>query len=252
MIIQKKTLKNVLFIDIETVSQTQNIQELPESLQLLWKRKSKQFLSDRSIEISEELAADLYTKKAGIFAEFGKVVCITVGYLSSRKEKPSLLRIKSLYGEEIDILKSFNKILNQHYDNLEEDFLCGHNIKEFDIPYICRRNVIHGLPLPRLINIPGKKPWQLTHLLDTMELWKFGDYKNYTSLALLAETLGIQTPKDDIDGGQVGQVYWEEGDIERIVRYCEKDVITVAQIAMRFAGQALIDEADIEFVKDKN
>jgi len=248
MIIQKKTLKNVLFLDIETVSLTKSFHELPVPLQKLWIHKSKQFLYDRSKELTEEMAEIYYKEKAGIFAEFAKVVCISVGYLSKEKGNQTTLRIKSLFGDESDILRSFNEILNDHYDDLEKDYLCGHNIKEFDIPFICRRNIVNGLSLPRLLNIAGKKPWQLQHLIDTMELWRFGDYKNYTSLALLSGALDIPSPKDDIDGSMVGQVFWEENDIERIVTYCEKDVLTVAQVAMKFAGQPLLKDENIEIV----
>jgi len=202
------------------------------------------------MEMSDELASTFYKEKAGIFAEFAKVVCISVGYLSNLDEDQPILRIKSLYGDEVDILQSFNEMMNIHYDDLDEYYLCGHNIKEFDIPFICRRNIINGLDLPRLLNISGKKPWQLKHLVDTMELWRFGDYKNYTSLALLAGCLNIPSPKDDIDGSKVGQVFWEKNDIDRIVTYCEKDVLTVAQVAMKFAGLALLEEENIEIVKN--
>jgi len=250
MIIKKKTLKNVLFVDIETVSRTQHFHELPETLQYLWKRKSKQFLNDRSQEITEELATNFYSEKAGMFAEFGKVICMSVGYLSTQKGRPPKLRIKTFHGDEKKILKSFNRILNNHYDDFDEDFLCGHNIKEFDIPFICRRNVIHGLRLPRLLNVAGKKPWQLNHLLDTMDMWRFGDYKNYTSLDLLAGTFGIPSPKADMDGSKVGSVYWEDNDMDRIIAYCQKDVITIAQIAMKFAGQSILKDDQIEIVED--
>ena len=250
MLIQKKTLKTSLFIDIETVSKTQYFHELPKSLQLLWKCKSKQFLTDRSQEVTEELAAKLYREKAGIFAEFGKIVCISIGYLSNQDSPSPVLRVKSLYGEEVEILRNFNNILNEHYTDIKKDYLCGHNIKEFDIPFICRRNMVHGLKLPRLINISGKRSWQLKQFLDTMEMWKFGEFKNYTSLNLLAEILNIPWPNDAIDGSQISKVYWEDDDIHRIVEYCEKDVTTVAQIDMRFSDQSLIDEANIEIVKD--
>jgi len=250
MIIQKKTLTNVLFLDIETVSIAQNFRDLPESLQKHWIHKCKHFLPDKTKEVTNDIAATFYKQKAGIFAEFGKIICISIGYLSTQKNKSLSFRIKSLYGEEVDILKSFNEILNIHYHNLKEHYLCGHNIKEFDIPFICRKNMVHGLPLPKLINIAGKKPWQIQHLLDTMELWRFGDYKNYTSLPLLANTLGIPSPKDDIDGSQVGQVFWEENDLERIVQYCEKDVLTVAQVAMKFAGKPLLKDENIEIVEE--
>lgn len=249
MIIHNKTLKNVLFLDIETVSQTKNLIELPEALQTIWLNKCKKFLPKNQAEINFEMAANIYIEKAGIFAEFAKIVCISVGYLSYLKNQTPTLRIKSFRGDEKDLLVAFNSMLNTHYDNLEKHFLCGHNIKEFDIPFICRRNIVNGLPLPTLLNISGKKPWQVNHLLDTMDMWRFGDYKNYTSLALLAGALGIPSPKDDIDGSMVGHVYWDTDDINRIVDYCEKDVLTVAQVAMKFAGQDLLSQENIEFVK---
>ncbi len=251
MIIQKKTLKNVLFIDIETVSQTQNFLELSESLQQLWIRKSKQFLRDRYEEVTEDEAAIFYKEKAGIFAEFGKIVCISVGYMSYEKSRQPTFRIKSLYGDEIEILKSFNKIMNEHYDDPDRHYVCGHNIRQFDVPYLCRRNIINGQHLPRLLNVAGKKSWQLTHLLDIMDMWKFGDYKNYTGLDLLAGAFGIPSPKKEMDGSKVGPTFWEDNDIERIVSYCQKDVTTVAQIALRFAGQPLLKAEQIEIIKEK-
>ena len=171
-------------------------------------------------------------------------------YLSIKKGEKTALRLKSFSGSEKDILEQFINLLDKHYDKPDEHFLCGHNIKEFDIPFLCRRSVIHGLDLPRLISISGKKPWQVGHLLDTMEMWRFGDYKNYTSLALLAATLSIPSPKDDIDGSMVGIIYWKEDDIERIVSYCEKDVLTVVQIVMKFANMELILEENITVITE--
>ena len=252
MIIQKKTLKNVLFIDIETVPLTKNFHELPESLQHLWKYKSKQFLTDKSNEVTEELAAQFYTEKAGIYADFGKIVCISVGYLSNEKSSRPQLRIKTLQGKEVDILKAFNKMLKLHYNDLDNSFLCGHNIREFHIPFICRRSMVHGLNLPRMLNISGKKPWEVKHLLDTMLLWRFGDFKNYTSLPLLAGALGITLPSDDLEGDQIGKTYWEENDIDRIIANCEDEVITVAKIAMRFAGKPLPKDEQIEIINSNS
>ena len=246
MIIQKKILKNTLFIDIETVSANSHFEELSEEMQALWMKKSQKFKIDKDREMTPNLAAGFYREKAGIFAEFAKIACITVGYLSNDKGEETTLRLKSFTGEEKELLEEFNDLLNKHYDSLDEHYLCGHNIKEFDVPFLCRRCVVNGIDLPRLLNISGKKPWQVPHLLDTMELWRFGDYKNYTSLALLAGTLGIPSPKDDIDGSMVGHVFWEDDDIDRIITYCEKDVVTVAQVAMRFAGMDLIAEDRIE------
>lgn len=248
MLIQKKTLKNVLFLDIETVALTPNLFLLPEPLQSLWRQKCKKFLPRDHNEVRAEQAEELYQQKAGIFAEFAKIVCISVGYLSFEKGKEPNLRLKSFHGEELDVLNEFHALLDNHYDDPEKHFICGHNIKEFDIPFICRRSIINGVRLPRLLNISGKKPWQVTYLLDTMDMWRFGDYKNYTSLVLLAGAMGIPSPKDDIDGSKVGEVFWIENDIERIVSYCEKDVLTVVQVAMKYANQPLIEKENVNVV----
>lgn len=248
MVLKQKNLKNILFLDIETVSEAPVFDELRSQMQEMWKVKSRRL--DREEGLSdEEHYAKSYVDKAGIFAEFAKVVCITVGYLSNKKNEEPSLKIKTFaYHDEAELLTEFCELLDRHFDDPDHQFLCGHNIKEFDVPFLCRRLVINGMHLPKMVNIAGRKPWQVAHLLDTMELWRFGDYKNYTSLALLAATLRIPSPKDDIDGSQVGQVYWEEDDLARIVTYCEKDVITVAQIAMRFADVELIEDGRVEIV----
>lgn len=248
MIIKKKNLKDILFVDIETVSEYATYHELRPEMQSLWARKAQRI--DRAADHSdEEHWAASYTDRAGIFAEFAKVACITVGYLVKPSTDGPALRIKTFGGHhEAAVLRAFAELLDRHFDNPDQYYLCGHNVKEFDVPFLCRRMVIHGLHLPRMLNISGKKPWQVGHLLDTMELWRFGDYKNYTSLALLAATLHIKSPKDDIDGSQVGNVYWVDQDLPRIVHYCEKDVVTVAQIVMRFAGAELISDDAVEYV----
>ncbi|MDF1696038.1 MAG: ribonuclease H-like domain-containing protein [Saprospiraceae bacterium] len=248
MIIQKKTLKNVLFLDVETVSLTSNFSDLPEPLQHLWWHKSKQLLNDPNIKLNSKKTSDLYLQKAGIYAEFSKIVCISVGYLTMKRGKPPLLRIKTFQGEEKELLSSFNAMLNEHYDDLNQFFLCGHNIKEFDIPFICKRNIINGFGLPKILSLSGKKPWQVKHLIDTLELWKFGAFKSYTSLALLSTVLGIPAPQDDMKGSMVGQVYWKDNDLDRIVTYCENDILTLSQVVMKFAGQDLIPEENIEIV----
>jgi len=251
MVIKKKDLKEMLFVDIETVSEQPAYDQVPSELRAVWAKKAARLLR---IPDGEELAhtdiAAAYDDKAGIFAEFAKVACITVGYLTKVKRgQQPILRIKTFAGhDEGAVLGDFCKLMDQHFDDPTSNYLCGHNIKEFDVPFLCRRLVIHGMRLPRLLNIAGKKPWQVQHLVDTMVLWRFGDYKNYTSLALLAATLRIPSPKDDIDGSQVGSVYWKDDDLDRIVTYCEKDVITVAQIAMRYAGAPLIPADKIEII----
>jgi 3'-5' exonuclease len=234
-------LENILFLDIETVSTARDFNHLSPQYQELWIKKSESLKKDSIIS-----AADIYSR-AGIYAEFGKIICISTGYFSQVDGK-SNFRIKSFYGhDEKEILLDFANLLNQFYSKKESN-LCAHNGKEFDFPYISRRMIINGVQLPALLNIAGKKPWEIC-LLDTMELWKFGDYKNYTSLNLLASILNIPTPKDDIDGSQVNHVYWEEKNLERIAHYCQKDVLTVAQILLKFKGQAILQESDCTIVE---
>lgn len=226
----------ILFLDIETVPQHPVYEALPERFQELWAKKSK------SIAREEETAEELY-ERAGIYAEFGKVICISVGFVSGQGDERKL-RLKSFYGDdEKQLLTEFIELLNAHY-NSSQHFLCGHNGKEFDFPYLCRRMLINGLVLPVLLDTAGKKPWEVTHI-DTMELWKFGDYKHYTSLDLLTAIFGIPTPKDDIDGSQIREVYYEEKDLERIVEYCQKDVAATVQLFLKYKGLDLIPENNI-------
>lgn len=236
-------LRKILFIDIETVSQSKKLSDVPERMQELWAKKSKFFLKDYAddLEINEKLAQS-YSDKAAIFAEFGKIICISVGVLYRKEDGKYGFRVKSFAGDdEKELLISFSDLLSKHYNDPARFYLCGHNIREFDVPYICRRMVVNRLPLPDIVNLSGKKPWETKHLIDTLELWKFGDIKHFTSLDLLTAILEIPSPKDDIDGSQVGRVYWEENDLPRIAEYCEKDVVTVANLLLRFQGLDLID-----------
>lgn len=238
-------LDQVLFLDIETVSEQDNYDSLDADLQKYWELKASRFNSARDAEWTHEIAASLYEQRAAIFAEFGRVIVISVAVLYLR-DSHWHLRAKSFREEsEEELLRAFSHLLNEYADKHPGNFyLCGHNIKEFDIPYLCRRMIINRIPLPGLLNMSGKKPWE-TPLLDTMEMWKFGDFKNYTSLALLAHILGVPGPKEDMNGADVGRVYWKENDILRIAQYCEKDVATVAQIMLRFQGKELIPEERI-------
>jgi len=236
---------NILFLDIETVSNQADYQELSPAMQKFWQRKSASWIKSND-ENTVEQYADLYKDKAGIFAEYGKIVCISIGYNShDAKTDESSFRVKSFYGEdEKVVLSEFLTLISKYFNNPAKHLFCGHNIKEFDIPYICRRAVINQLELPDTFQLAGKKPWEIKHLIDTLEEWKYGDYKHFISLALLAELLGIPTPKDDIDGSMVGKVYWEEKDVERIKIYCQKDVVTVARIysKMTLGKFAIADE----------
>ncbi|HQS05110.1 MAG: 3'-5' exonuclease [Sphingobacteriales bacterium 17-39-43] len=231
-------LQQVLVLDIETVPQYPAFKELPAEYQQLWDQKTRFQRRDG------ETAAEFYSR-AGILAEFGKIICISVGIFSKKTETLSL-RVKSFYGDdEKEVIQSFIDLLNKQSDSL---ILCAHNGKEFDFPYLCRRMLINGLQIPVQLNIHGKKPWEIMHL-DTMDLWKFGDYKNYTSLNLLAAVFNIPSPKDDIDGSMVHKVYWEDNDLERIRIYCEKDVITTAQILLKFKSLAALSTDQITIVE---
>lgn len=244
MLISPKHLAHTLFIDIETVSSSPTYEALDDRMKALWAKKAKSL--NRQSDMSEPDIGALYTDRAAIYSEYAKVVCVSVGYLIG-KAPDKKLRLKSFYShDEQEVLQQLSEMLDGHFGDLNKHKLCGHNIKEFDIPFLCRRMVINNVQIPAIINIAGKKPWEVGHLLDTMQMWKFGDYKNFTSLNLLTAVMGIPSPKDDIDGSEVGRVYYEDNDIVRIVQYCEKDVITVAQLALKWAGRPMLQDFEIE------
>ena len=230
--------QDFLVIDIETVSGSEDIEKLPPALKKHWERKAE-FIR----KPEEKSAEDLYEDRAAIYAEFGKVIVIGMGFFHETDGQPAL-RVKSIASEnEAALLNEFRNFIEEKFDQ-ENLRLCAHNGKEFDFPYIARRMVINKIPIPEKLNLFGKKPWEVPHL-DTMELWKFGDFKHYTSLKLLTKTLGIPSPKEDIDGSQVANVYYKEKNLNRIVTYCEKDVIAIAQLIRRFRNEDLLEESDI-------
>lgn len=230
---------SILFLDIETVPQQPAFEGLGEDWKKLWELKSQYITRNKE----EENAATVYPR-AGIYAEFGKIVCISCGFLQGSGTEKKLV-LKSFAGDDEKIvLVEFAEMLKK-WSAGGSRFLCAHNGKEFDFPYLCRRLIVNNIPIPALLNIAGKKPWEVSHF-DTMELWKFGDFKSYTSLNLLAHTLGIPTPKDDIDGSRVWEVYWKEKNLPRIVTYCQKDVVTVAQVLLKMGGETLVREENIE------
>jgi 3'-5' exonuclease len=236
--ISKLNLENILFLDIETVPEVQHFYELDETKQALWEHKSQYQRKEN------ETAEDFY-ERAGIWAEFGKIVCISVGYFTFKGDVRNF-RVTSFYGDEVKILKDFKNLLISHFSETKH-LLCAHNGKEFDFPYIARRMIINHIELPYKLNLFGKKPWEIPHL-DTLDLWKFGDYKSYTSLKLLTNVLGIPSPKDEIDGSEVYRVFYEENEIDRIVIYCEKDTIAVAQIFLRLRGDELLHDNEITHI----
>jgi len=225
----------ILFLDIETVPAYKSFDEVPKIYKALWNKKAKYLKKE-----VEDTPESLYGR-AGIYSEFGKIICISVGFIDGEK-----FRIKSFFGEEKKLLIDFADLLNQHY-NKPDHLLCGHNAKEFDFPYIARRMLINRIPLPEILDVAGTKPWEVRHI-DTMQLWRFGDYKNYTSLELLAAIFNIPTPKDDIDGSMIAKVYYVDNDIDRIVTYCQKDTLTVAQVLLSFMNKELIQEENVVMV----
>ena len=233
--IEKIKLEHILFLDIETVPCEENYQDLDPEWKQLWEQKTQ-------YQRRDEYTPEDFYDRAGIWSEFGKIICISVGYFTFKSDIRHF-RVTSFFGDETQILQDFSNLLNNHFDG-PQHLLCGHNAKEFDIPFIARRMIINGVAIPNKLNLFGKKPWEIPHL-DTLELWKFGDYKHFTSLKLLTKILGIPSPKGDIDGSQVGHTYYVEKDIDRIVTYCEKDTIAVAQVFLRLRREELLVDDEI-------
>lgn len=238
-------LEKTLFLDIETVSQQPDYSMLDDRGRKLWQHKIGYLARKDEREWDEKDYAKSYSERAAIYAEFGKVIVISAGIITFADNGPTI-RIKSFYGDkEKPLLTDFSAFLKKHFNDPKMHAVCGHNIKEFDIPYLCRRMTIHQIPLPDLFSIAGKKPWELNYFADTLELWKFGDYKNYTSLDLLSYTLDIPSPKNEMDGSMVGHAYWHENKLDEIRHYCERDVLAVAQVYLRLNQKSLLDEQQV-------
>jgi hypothetical protein len=221
----------LIFIDIETVPQYSSFEQLSPAMKDLWAAKHA------TLKKSDETYEEGYLKRAGVYSEFAKIICISVGFFHYDRDKnKKLFRVKSFaLDDEKRLLQEFIYMLGKGFADTERNFFCGHNIREFDLPFLCRRILINRMELPEMFDLSGKRPWQVEDI-DTMQLWKFGDYKSYTSLKLLAEIFGIPTPKDDIDGKDVCRVYWQEQNLPRIALYCQKDVVTVARLLLCLKG----------------
>ena len=232
-------LTDILFLDIETVAGTEHYKDLPERMRELWDKKAAYLKSD-------DLTPEELYDRAGIYAEFGKIVTIGVGYFY-QEQGVLKFRVKAISSHnEIEVLTAFKSLVEDKLDQATLR-LCAHNGKEFDFPYMARRMIINDIPLPKCLQLAGKKPWEIRHI-DTMELWKFGDYKSYTSLDLLAATFGVSSSKDDIDGSQVNSVYYKENDLDRISHYCQKDVAVMAQVYLKLTQREPLDPANILFL----
>jgi predicted PolB exonuclease-like 3'-5' exonuclease len=239
---QNIVLENLLLIDIETVPQQPSFELLSDDWKELWEEKTQRSLPDFTT------AAEFYPQRAGVMAEFAKIVCISIGYFA-KQGSVLQIRVKSFFGDdEKKLLQDFLTTVNQMESKNNKWSFAGHNIKEFDIPFICRRLLINSLHIPGYLDFQNMKPWD-TNMVDTFQYWRFGDYKNYTSLKLLAAALGVPSPKDDIDGSMVADVYWKEKNLQRIATYCQKDVVTTGNIILRFKNAALIKEEHVVIVQ---
>lgn len=242
--LEKIKEENILFIDIETVSQSPSFELLTDKVKNLWAKKI-QWQAEKENKTAEEMY-----DKAGIWAEFGKIICISSGFIVN-EDGERHFRVKSYCGsDEKKILVAFSELLTKHF-NKDKHLLCAHNGKEFDFPYICRRLLVNELPIPKILDCSGKKPWEINNI-DTLELWRFGDYKHYTSLDLLANLFGIPSPKEDMDGSMVGKVYWQDNNIDRISEYCINDVVTICQLLLRYKGLPVIPETNIDIIPSFN
>jgi predicted PolB exonuclease-like 3'-5' exonuclease len=234
----KDEIAKILFLDIETVRGKNSFWDLTEGMQAMWANKA-QYIQTLD---NEQTIEEKYMERAGIFAEFGQVVCVSFGFVHWQNETPTF-RLKSFYNQdEKVVLSELQALLDQKFADWK---LCAHNGKEFDFPYLCRRFLINQIPIPRVLQIQGKKPWEVAHL-DTMELWKFGDYKSYTKLELLCNVFDIPTPKDEMDGSMVSTVFYEENDVAKIAKYCEKDVVATAQVLLKYCLLPIIEEKNIK------
>lgn len=233
--IEKINLENILFLDIETVPEMEDFNLLDEEKKHLFDQKTQ-------YQRKDDYTPEEFYERAGIWAEFGKIICISVGYFTFKGDI-RYFRVTTFFGEEKKILLDFSNLLNSYFSK-PQHLMCGHNAKEFDFPFIARRMIINQVRIPDKLNLFGKKPWEVPHL-DTLEMWKFGDFKHYTSLKLLTKVLDVPSPKDDISGNEVAHVYYVEKDIDRIITYCEKDVIAVAQIFLRLRREYLLIDEEI-------
>lgn len=234
-------VEEIVFIDAETIPAAPSFDELSSDWQKHWIHKMK-------YQIREGESAEELYERAGIYAEFGRIICISSGYLFKKKNE-FFFRIKSFYDkEEKELLQNFFNAF-ELFEKAGKNRLCAHNGQEFDFPYITRRALVNGLQIPKILDIAGSKPWEVREqLIDTLQLWKFGDYKHYTSLGLLCSLFNIPTPKDEMDGSQVASVYQEEGGLDRIIRYCEKDTLAVANLLLSYKGMPIIPAENMEVV----
>ena len=236
----QKLAKNLLFIDIETVSAESDFNLLSDRMKALWLHKAS-FLSNPT-NLNDE---DFYFDRAGIYAEFGKIIAIGVGFFHWNDDQEICLKVKSISNDdETQVLRDFKILLEQKYKPTTLT-LCAHNGKEFDYPYLCRRMLVNGIDIPKALQITGKKPWEIPHF-DTLDMWKFGDRKHYTSLELLAAIFNIPSSKTELSGDQVNETYHHQNDLSKITRYCREDIIVLAQLFLKYQNMDIVKDENVE------
>jgi predicted PolB exonuclease-like 3'-5' exonuclease len=242
-------LEKFLFFDIETSGLESNYERLSEKMQELWSKRSeilRNQLGEKYPDNKDKSDSDLFELKSALQAEFGRVVCISFGKIKFVEDEPTI-QIISVQDEDESVLlkKAFDIIIKMSKIGVK---LIGHNVKRFDIPFLCKRGIINSLELPAPLQVWDKKPWEIS-ITDTSELWSFGAWQEgFASLDLLATVLGIDSPKEQMNGSEVHGYYYS-GRIEEITEYCERDVITLAQILLRLSNLNLIDKQSIIFKK---
>jgi 3'-5' exonuclease len=236
----KKIAKNLLFIDIETVSAENSYNLLSDRFQKLWKHKASFLKNEKNLTIEEQ-----YFDRAAIYAEFGKIIVIGVGFFYWDEANNLCLKTKTLVADnEKELLQEFKKLLDQRFKS-KDLALCAHNGKEFDFPYLCRRMLVNEVSLPKALDFSGKKPWEVPHY-DTLEMWKFGDKKQFTSLEMLATLFDIKSSKNEMSGDEVNHEYYNENNLAKIREYCLEDVVALAQIFLKLNAIDVVEEANIE------
>lgn len=237
-------LENVVFFDIETVRIEDKL-EKDTDLYRSWEYKMR-YSREAESKMEATSLEESYNNKAALYAEFAKVVCITIG-----KIKDGQLMLKSFYGEEGDMLRSFADVLNGMNAKNKYLQLAGHAIIGFDIPFLMRRCLINGVEVPNLLDTSMSKPWEVT-AIDTMNIWKATSFYG-ASLLNIATAFGLPSPKMDVAGYETSDVYWKEGEkgLKRIVEYCERDVLTVANIVRKCRFEKIVEAVPQEFKAEK-
>ena len=217
----KEDIHKLLFVDIETVGVDEDLDSLHHTnpkLSKVWEETGWDYFKRKYSEDSELSSNQMFVKRAALLPEFGKIVCISVGFIVPSGET----KLDSFYGDEKNILISTSELLNR-VDKLGF-VICGHNVKNFDLPYIAKRMLINNIPVPKILPNYTIKPWE-SRVLDTKEVWGFNSFGGLSSLNLVCTSLGLETSKEgEVNGSNMHKYYYDSNNIEKIKNYCEEDV----------------------------